>query len=123
MNFKLIFFLSLFGLAMAIATVYVIPSNIEPVFWLVIFIVCAYLIAKNCDQKYFLHGFLTSLANCVWITTIHVLLFNTYIDNHAQEASSMASMPAPMNNHPRMMMLIIGPVVGVVSGLVLGLFA
>jgi uncharacterized membrane protein len=33
MNWKLIFLLSLFGLAMAIATVFVIPSNIEPLFW------------------------------------------------------------------------------------------
>lgn len=40
MDWKLIFQLSLFGLAMAVATVYVIPSNIEPVFWLVIFLIC-----------------------------------------------------------------------------------
>jgi hypothetical protein len=47
MNWKLIFQLSLFGLAMGIATVFVIPSNIEPAFWLVIFLICAYLIAKQ----------------------------------------------------------------------------
>ena len=35
-DWKLIFRLSLFGLAMAIATVFAIPSNIEPAFWLVI---------------------------------------------------------------------------------------
>jgi hypothetical protein len=55
-NWKLIFQLSLFGLAMAIATVYWIPQNVEPFFWLVIFIICAYLIAKRCSDKYFLHG-------------------------------------------------------------------
>jgi hypothetical protein len=44
MDWKLIFGLSLFGLAMAIATVFVIPSNVEPIFWLAIFLVCAYLI-------------------------------------------------------------------------------
>ena len=31
---------------MAMATVYFIPSNIEPLCWLVIFIICAYLIGK-----------------------------------------------------------------------------
>jgi hypothetical protein len=36
MDWKLIFGLSLFGLAMAIATVFIVPSNIEPAFWLVI---------------------------------------------------------------------------------------
>ena len=47
MNWKLIFGLSLFGLAMAFATVFVIPSNVEPLFWLAIFIVCAVVIAKR----------------------------------------------------------------------------
>ncbi len=51
MNWNLIFKLSLFGLAMGIATVYWIPSNIEPYFWLVIFIICAYAIAKNCQEN------------------------------------------------------------------------
>ncbi len=31
---------------MGIATVFVIPSNIEPWFWLLIFGVCAFLIAR-----------------------------------------------------------------------------
>jgi uncharacterized membrane protein len=33
----------------------------------------------------------------------------------------MASMPLP--THPRLMMALIGPVIGVLSGLVLGVFA
>src|SRR2546426_4238331 len=56
MDWLLILTLSLFGLAMAVATVFVIPSNIEPLFWLVIFIVCAYLIAKRAPGRPFLHG-------------------------------------------------------------------
>jgi uncharacterized membrane protein len=121
MNWKLIFQLSLFGLAMAIATVFWIPSNIEPVFWLAIFILCAYFIAKNCADKFFLHGFLVSLFNCVWITAAHIIFFETYIANHPKEASMMASMPMP--THPRLMMLVTGPIVGAIFGLILGLFA
>lgn len=121
MNWKLIIGLSLFGLAMAVATVFVIPSKIEPAFWLVIFIACAYLIAKNAPGKFFLHGFVLSLTNCVWITSAHILWFNTYIVNHPQEAAMSAQMPMPA--HPRLMMLIMGPVIGLISGLVLGLFA
>ncbi len=121
LNKTLIFKLSLFGLAMAFATVYFIPSTIEPLFWLVIFIFCAYIIAKKCDGKYFLHGFLTSLVNCVWITVVHILLANTYITNHPEQAAMMEKMPLP--EHPRLMMLITGPVIGIISGLVLGLFA
>ena len=106
---------------MAIATVFVIPSNIEPIFWLAIFIVCAYLIAKNCSEKYFLTGLFVSLLNAVWITTAHILLFNTYIDNHSQEAAMMSKMPIP--DSPKLMMLITGPIIGIISGLILGLLA
>ena len=121
MNNNLIFKLSFFGLAMAFATVYIIPSTIEPFCWLLIFIVCAYIIAKQCSSHYFLNGFMVSLLNCVWITMVHILLFHTYIANHLDEAVLMAKMPMP--THPRLMMLITGPIIGIISGLVLGLFA
>ncbi len=121
MNWNLIFKLSLFGLAMGIATVYWIPFNIEPYFWLVIFIICAYAIAKNCSGKYFLHGFFLSLVNCIWITAAHVLLFKTYATNHPEVLTMNARMPLP--THPRIMTLILGPVFGVLFGLILGLFA
>ena len=121
MNWKLIFGLSLFGLAMAVATVFVIPSNVEPVFWLVIFIVCAIVIAKYAPGKFFLHGLLVSLVNSVWVTAAHVLLFDPYIAHHAKEAAMMTRMPMPMA--PRLMMMVTGPIVGVISGVVLGLFA
>jgi len=121
MKWKLIFLLSLFGLAMAFATVFWIPFKFEPIFWLVIFIICAYLIAKNCTDRYFLHGFFVGLANCVWIAGIHALYFHTYMANHPGMAQRMADMP--MANHPLRMMALTSPVVGIVSGLVLGLFA
>ena len=121
MNWKLILQLSLFGLAMGIATVYVIPSKIEPAFWLVIFLICAYLIAKRAAGLHFLHGLLLGLANSIWITAAHVLLYDTYITRHAQEAAMMQSRPLPVS--PRAMMAIVGPVVGLLSGVILGLFA
>ena len=121
MNWKLIFQLSMFGLAMGIATVFVIPSMIEPAFWLVIFLACAYLIARNCSSLRFLHGLLLGLVNSVWITGAHVLLFDSYIARHAQEEAMMKSMPMP--GSPRLMMLLTGPIVGLISGVVLGLFA
>lgn len=111
----------MFGLAMAIGTVYFIPSNIEPYLWLIIFIICAYIIAKQCSEKYFLNGFMISIFNCVWVTAAHVLLFSNYIEHHPEEASMMSKMPMP--THPRMMMLMMGPIIGIVSGLVQGLFS
>lgn len=121
MNWKLIFLLSLFGLAMGIATVFWIPSNIEPLFWLVVFAISAYFIATRCSSRFFLHGLLVGIVNSVWVTASHVLLFDQYIANHPKEAAMMTSMPMP--GSPRLMMTVVGPVIGVVSGLVLGLFA
>jgi hypothetical protein len=121
MNWKLVFQLSLFGLAMGISTVFVIPSTIEPVFWLAIFVICAVVIARRAPGRYFLHGLWVSLVNSVWITSAHVLLFRQYMAGHPREAAMMLTMPLP--THPRLMMVCTGPIVGLVSGVVLGLFA
>jgi len=119
MNWKVVFQLSIFGLGMAIATISLIPSNIESIFWLAIFLFCAYTIAKRCNGQYFLHGFMVSIFNCIWITAIHFAMADTYLANHKEEATMMQNMPMSAKT----MMLIVGPVIGVVSGLVLGLFA
>jgi hypothetical protein len=121
MNWKLIFQLSLFGLAMAFATVFVIPSKIEPAFWLVIFLICAYLIAKRNPGLHFVHGLLVGLVNSVWITSAHVFFFDAYIARHPQEAAMMQN--SPLHVSPRLMMAITGPVVGLLSGVILGVFA
>ncbi len=76
---------------MAFATVYFIPSHIEPFCWLAIFIICAYIIAKKCSEKYFLNGLCVSLVNAIWITAIHIILFDTYIANQAQAAAIYVS--------------------------------
>jgi hypothetical protein len=105
---------------MGIATVFFIPSNIEPIVWLPIFIVCAYFISQRTERP-FVHGVFLGLANSVWITTSHILFFNQYISHHPREAAMMSSMPLP--DSPRLMMALTGPVVGLVSGVIIGLIA
>lgn len=119
MNWKLIFVLSLLAIPMAFATVYYIPQNVEPVVWLVIFIVCAFIIAKVARGKFFLHGFLVSIFNCVWITAIHFIFFDAYYANHPNLAEMKDVTPQTM----RYAGLVIGPVIGIISGLILGLFS
>jgi hypothetical protein len=117
MSWKLILGLSLFGLAMAFATVYVVPSSIEPWIWLAIFVFCAFVIAKRAPKRYFLHGLCVSLVNCIWITAAHYLLYDAYAARHAQEIAMSARMSAM---GPRTMMLVTGPIIGLASGIVLG---
>ncbi|HYL75540.1 MAG TPA: hypothetical protein VEU96_15110 [Bryobacteraceae bacterium] len=119
MSWRLILQLSMFGLAMGVATVFFIGSRLEPVFWLVIFLFCAYVIARERPDSHFTHGLLLGLANSVWITGAHILLFDQYLASHAREAGMMKSMPF----NPRLLMAITGPMVGVVSGVVIGILA
>jgi hypothetical protein len=121
MNWKLIAQLSLFGLAMGIGTVFFISSNVEPFCWLAIFLVSAYAIARTAPGRPFAHGVLVGLANSVWVTGAHMLLVNQYLAGHAREAAMMSSMPMPTS--PRLMMAFTGPIVGLLTGVVLGVFA
>lgn len=122
MNWKLIFQLSAFGLIMALATVSLISETVEPIFWAVIFVFCAWVIARVCTGKYFLHGFLVSLVNCVWITAAHVAYYSTYLLHHPSVAK-MADAHPLLPGHPRLAMLLTGPVFGIICGIILGLFA
>ena len=88
MNWSLIFQLSLYGLAMGLATVFVVPSTVEPFFWLVIFIISAYLIATRAPGRYFVHGLLVGIGNSIWITGVHVALFHSYAARHAGEVAA-----------------------------------
>jgi len=123
MNWKIIFQLSVFGLIMACATVSLIPEKVEPVFWAIIFIFCAWVIAKASPGKYFLHGFLVSMVNCVWITAIHIIFRETYMTHHPQVAGINSGLPPSLAIHPRLIMAVMAPVFGVMSGIILGLFS
>jgi hypothetical protein len=116
-NWKLIFLLSIFGFAMAIASLFGL-GILEPVLWLAIFIIYAWLIATRAPGKYFLHGFLVSLVNSIWITAIHAGFFSVYASHNPQFVQAV---PPGMN--PRLLMIVMGPIVGAVSGVVAGLFA
>ncbi|MDQ2921552.1 MAG: hypothetical protein M3R52_08085 [Acidobacteriota bacterium] len=121
MNWKLIFLLSLFGVAMGVASLFGFTRGIEPLSWLLIFLLYAWWIAKNAPGKYFLHGFLVSVLNGIWISIIHCAFFSLYVKNNPEMLEGFSKLPASLS--PRLMMLIIGPIVGVLFGVVAGLFA
>lgn len=121
MNWPLIFRLSLFGLAMGIGTVFFISSGVEPFLWIAIFLISASLIAAQCLHRRFLHGLIVGVANSIWITGTHILFLTHYLGTHAREAAMMQSMPLP--HWPRLMMVVTGPVVGIMSGILIGALA
>lgn len=118
MSWPLVFALSLFGLAMAVATVFWIPSNVEPFFWLAILGVAAFAIATRAPGRYFQHGLALGILNGVWMTSGHMVFVDTYVARHPAEAEMMAGMGSP-----RLAMLPIGLGIGVLSGCIFGLVA
>ena len=123
MNWKLIFQLSLLGLVMAFGTISLIPAHYEFIFWLVIFIFCAYTIAKRCADGYFAHGFLTGVVNCVWISAVHLFFYQAYMTNHPDIGAMNSHMPISLQEHPRLLTTASGLFIGLISAVILGLFA
>src|SRR5260370_17957549 len=93
MTLKLVGALSIFGLAMGIATIFAIPPNVEPFFWLAIFVFCAVVIARRQPSRPFAHGLLTSIANSVWITAAHLIFFERYVAGHPRGPPIMVNAP------------------------------
>jgi hypothetical protein len=126
-NWKLVLQLSMFGLAMAIGSVFVIPPNIETPLWPVIFILVAILVARRAPGRYFLHGFFVGLTNWLWVASTHVIFYDTYAARHAKDIAAMLSMTMP--SLPPWALLIVRafrarsiPIPGA-SGVVIGLFS
>jgi len=121
MKWLLIFLLSLFGLVMSLGTVYFIPFTIEPFCWAVIFIICAFIIAKFCTEKYFLNGLAVSIINAVWMTIVHLYFFTDYAANHTTEMGIIERLVMP--DDPKLVMFFTGLISGATSGLILGLLS
>jgi hypothetical protein len=46
--------------------VFVVPSNIEPMFWLAVLLFSGVFIARAQSERQFLHGLLVGIVNSVW---------------------------------------------------------
>ncbi len=122
MNWKLIVGLSLFGLAMGFVTISWDAPKLEVFIWLLIFLFCAYLIARNAGYRFFLHGFLTGLASYVWVTIVHIKFSDEYLVHHPEQVSLFAQM-SEKGHSISQSMLVMGAFYGIFAGIFLGLFA
>lgn len=121
MNWKLIFQLSVFGLAMAFLTISLIPTETEWIFWLGINILSAVVIARSCRERFFAHGFVLSVINGLWITAVHLGLYPNYIANHPETIT--LNQGTYFAEHPRQFILIFTPIMGAAFGLIQGILA
>lgn len=118
LNWKLIFSLSLFGVGMGVAGLFGFTRGVELALWMLIFVVYARVIVQSAPGRYFTHAWLVSVTNGVWVGLIHSIFFPVYMRHNLDEMSSFAS-PLPL----RSLLMIVGPILGALMGLIAGLFA
>jgi hypothetical protein len=121
MNWKTILLLSMFGIAMGLGTVFFVPTSVEPVLWLIIFLVSAYVVARNCEQLPFLSGLLVGLFDSLLKTGVHMIFFDAYVARHSHEIDMIRQMTTVFS--PRLLILLSSPVWGLVFGTLIGVFA
>jgi len=107
--------------SIAVASLFGLTGRLEPLLWLIILVFYAWWIATHCAGKFFLHALAVSVLNGIWISLIHALFFSTYMRNNPEMLAGYQKLPQGIS--PRMMMLIVGPIIGVLTGVVAGLFA
>jgi hypothetical protein len=119
MNWKLVFQLAVFGIAMGLGTVFFVPSAIEPILWLIVFLLSAYTIAKRCVRLRFLNGLVVGLLDSLLKTTVHMVLYSTYVARHSQEIAMIRQMTSAVS--PRLLILLSSPIWGLIYGTATGL--
>lgn len=121
MSWKVIFLLSLFGVAVGFAGVYGLSGTAELIVWLFIFVIFAVVIVRSRSGDYFVHALLASILAGLWVGIMHAAFINTYVAHNARLRAGYAMIPKTA--HPRLMMVLTGPFIGAVMGVVAGLMA
>jgi len=119
MNWKLIFSLSLFSILMGFASVFGLTQSYEWLMWLMIGVLCAWIFAKRVADDFFLHGFYLGIIDGVFNSVIQAIFFSTYLANNPRMVEGLKDMPQGIP--PAVIVLIMGPIIGALSGVVFGL--
>lgn len=117
MNWLLILLLSSFGFIMGILGVKGFTQKIEPFLWLCFGIVVALVLSKNIAYKPFVHALLIGLGWGIANGLIQASYFDSYLANNPLLQKNFEKITFIQ---PRYFPLITGPVIGLITGLVLG---
>ena len=107
-----------FGVFMGVASVLGFTSGIEGFLWLGIGLICASVIVWRAPGRSFQHGFLVGLIAGTVASLLQFLFFPTYMSNNPDLATRFFQVPGGLS--ARSFVLILAPIIGLVSGIVLG---
>ena len=124
MKWTLILRLSAIGLVLALGSIFFISPNLEPLLWLAVFLYSAYAIGNGTRKGRFFHGLLLGVLNGVWVVLIHDAFLARYLAGHPREVQMLDMVhSAGLAASPRLIMSFTGVTVGVLEGLMIGVFA
>jgi len=124
MKWTLILRLSFIGLALALGSIFFISPNVEPLLWLGVFLYYAYAIGSGTRTWRFFHGLLLGILNSSWVVGAHDIFLIRYLAGHPREVSMIEMVHnAGVGASPRWIMSSTGIAVGVMEGIVIGVFA
>ena len=121
MNWRLIFRLSLLSVPMGFASVFGFPGSYEWLMWLCIGMFSAWRIALSRRDELFLHGLYLGIFDGLFNSAIQAAFLSTYLSNNPRMVEALETLPQGL--HHSLVILIMGPIVGSISGVFFGLLA
>lgn len=122
MNWRLLSLLSIVGgAAIGFITLLHFHAVIEQLFWLIDYLICGYFIFRYSNEKYFQHGVLSGILQCITVLVIHLLFYNIFIAHHLDIAKVNSKLENGLS--PYLALTIIELTKGIFSSLFFGIFA
>ncbi len=122
MSWRLVFLLSLSGLAIGLATTFgLVHAGVEKFVWLVVVVLLAIVIARRAPRRPFVHGVFTGFLAGVLCLFVQGLMFDAYLAHNPSAAQSFQQLPRGMS--PRVLMVVLAPLLGALYGVLVGLLA
>jgi len=117
MNWLIIILLSIFGVVMGFLSIKGYTGKLEPFLWLLFGIISALVLSKNVENKLFIHALLIGLTWGVLNAIIQSSFFDQYLTNNPNLQERFKNTGSLK---PQYFVLIMGPVIGLITGAVLG---
>jgi hypothetical protein len=113
-----IYFSSLFGMVMGIASLFGYTQNLELSLWIAIALISALLIARTTTHKIFLHGVLAGIGIGISNVMIQIAFFSLYAQNNSHTASELEHFTDMFS--PQWFLFLSSPFVGGIYGSLIG---
>lgn len=117
MNWTLLILFSLFGGIMAILSIKGYTQKIEPVLWLLFSVIVALVLAKNVEIQTFIHALVIGLSWGILNGIIQSAFFDQYLANNPRLVESFKKSTFINGKY---LVLITGPMMGLLIGAVMG---